>query len=225
VTLTITADVTNLVNLRNQFKSLAQGQPSDSTIVPSYQDIVTKLVAEVLKKHPMLSSHWDNDSIVVPGISELNIGMAVDTDEGLVVPVIRNVAGLSLSQVSAESIRLIDRARSGRLTASDMQGGVFTITNLGSFGIEAFTPIINYPEAAILGLGAIRREPVVSGNHQLEDRASGSDVRNSDQIVIRDRMTLSLTFDHGLLDGATSAKFLQDLTNAIANPSAWLLII
>ncbi len=203
VTLTTRADATNLVNLREQFKSVG-----GSTPIPSYQDIITKLVAEVLKRHPLLASRWDEDAIVLPADDELHLGLAVDTEEGLLVPVVRNVGGLSLTELAEQSRRLADQARAGKLVATDMQGGVFTITNLGAFGIDAFTPIINLPEVAILGLGAIRREPVV-----LDDG----------QIAARQQLTLSLTFDHRIIDGAPAARFLQDMVNAIANPSAWLL--
>jgi len=203
VTLTTRADATNLVNLREQFKSVG-----GSTPIPSYQDIITKLVAEVLKRHPLLAGRWDEDAIVLPTADELHLGMAVDTEEGLLVPVIRNVGGLSLTELAGQSRRLADQARAGELVAADMQGGVFTITNLGAFGIDAFTPIINFPEVAILGLGAIRREPVV-----LDDG----------QFVARQQLTLSLTFDHRIVDGAPAARFLQDVVNAIANPSACLL--
>ena len=203
VTLTTKADATNLVNLREQFKAVG-----GSTPIPSYQDIITKLVAEVLKRHPLLAGRWDEDAIVLPAADELHLGLAVDTEEGLLVPVIRNVGELSLTKLAGESRRLAEQARAGKLVAAEMQGGVFTITNLGAFGIDAFTPIINLPEAAILGLGAIRREPVV-----LDDG----------QIVARQQLTLSLTFDHRIVDGAPAARFLQDVVNAIANPSAWLL--
>jgi pyruvate dehydrogenase E2 component (dihydrolipoamide acetyltransferase) len=203
VTLTTKADATNLVSLREQFKSV--GGPSP---VPSYQDLITKLVAEVLKRHLLLAGRWEGEAIVIPSERELHIGMAVDTDEGLLVPVLREVCAQSVTELAAQSRRMIERARQGTLTAAEMQGGVFTITNLGAFGIDAFTPVINLPEAAILGLGAIHREPVV-----LDDG----------QIVARSRLALSLTFDHRLIDGAPAARFLSDLVQAIENASAWLL--
>jgi pyruvate dehydrogenase E2 component (dihydrolipoamide acetyltransferase) len=103
---------------------------------------------------------------------------------------------------------LLDKALSGLLTAGVFQGGTFTLSNLGAFGIEHFTPVINLPETAILGVGAIRREPIVTD-------AGG--------IAARWRLPLSLTFDHRVLDGAPAARFLQDLVSGIANPSAWLL--
>ena len=203
VTLTTKADATNLVNLRNQFKSTNGTHP-----IPSFQDIITKLVAEVLKQHMFLAGRWDEDAIVLPAHHELHIGMAVDTEDGLLVPVIRNVAGLNLRDVAAQSKSLVQQAREGKITAAQMQGGVFTITNLGAFGIDSFTPVINYPEAAILGLGAIRKEPVF-----LDDG----------QVVAQLQLALSLTFDHRIVDGAPAARFLQSLVSAISNPSAFLL--
>ena len=203
VTLTTRADATNLVNLRDQFKASRGSVP-----IPSYQDIITKLVASTLTQHPLLAGRWDEDEIVIPTQNELHLGMAVDTNDGLLVPVIRNVANLSLMDLATKSRQLVEQARAGKLTAADMQGSVFTITNLGAFGIEAFTPIINVPEAAILGLGAINLAPVA-----LDDG----------QIVSRQQITLSLTFDHRILDGAPAARFLQDVVLAITNPSALLL--
>jgi pyruvate dehydrogenase E2 component (dihydrolipoamide acetyltransferase) len=203
VTLTTKADATNLVNLREQFKTTSGESP-----IPGYQDIITKLVAGVLRQYPLLAGRWEEDAIVLPAENELHLGMAVDTDEGLLVPVLHNAAQLSLIELAARSRQLVGQARAGKLAAADMQGSVFTITNLGAFGIDAFTPIINVPETAILGLGAIRREPVA-----LDDGG----------IVSRHQLTLSLTFDHRILDGAPAARFLQDIATAIANPSAALL--
>ena len=204
VTLTTKAIATNLVNLREQFKSTA-----NSGLIPSYQDIITKLVAEAILLHPMLAARWDEDHIILPSLNEIHLGMAVDTDDGLLVPVLRNAGSLTLNQLAEQSRLLIESARSGKLTTAQMQSAVFTITNLGAFGIDAFTPVINFPESAILGLGAIRREPVCG-----EDG----------QITPQHQLALSLTFDHRVIDGAPAARFLQTLASAIANPSAWLLI-
>ena len=203
VTLTTKADAANLVNLREQFKTTSGESP-----IPGYQDIITKLVAGALRRHPLLAGRWDEDAIVLPAENGVHIGMAVDTDDGLLVPVLHNAAQLSLIELATKSRQLVGQARAGKLTAADMQGSVFTITNLGAFGIDAFTPVINVPETAILGLGAIRREPVT-----LDDGG----------IVSRHQLTLSLTFDHRILDGAPAARFLQDIAKAIANPSAALL--
>ena len=125
------------------------------------------------------------------------------------MPVLRNVMKESLLNLAAESSRIIRKARDGRLSAAEMQDAVFTITNLGSFGIDAFTPVINFPETAILGLGTIRRQPVAG---------------HDDRIEVRPMMTLSLTFDHRAIDGAPAAKFLQSVVAAIENPAARLLM-
>lgn len=203
VTLHTTADANNLVNLREQFKSRG-----GSAVIPSYQDILTKLVAAILVRHPLVAGRWEQDAIVLPGHDGIHLGMAVDTEQGLLVPVIADVLNLSLTEVANRSQQLVAKARAGQLNAGEMQGGVFTLTSLGSLGVEHFTPIINLPETAILGIGAIRREAVVT---------------DQGEIVARHQLRLSLTFDHRVIDGAPAARFLQDLTAAIANPSAWLL--
>jgi pyruvate dehydrogenase E2 component (dihydrolipoamide acetyltransferase) len=204
VTLTTTADVTNLVSLRQQFKS------ADTSIAPAYTDLVACLAARVLRRHPQLAARWEdgNDVLRTVADTEIHIGIAVDTSAGLLVPVVREVLRKSLVAVADEARSLAQRARDGQLTATEMQGAVMTVSNLGGFGIDAFTPVINYPEISILGLGAIRREPVVGTN---------------DQVVIRERMVLSLTFDHAAVDGAPAAAFLAELASAMANPAALLL--
>jgi pyruvate dehydrogenase E2 component (dihydrolipoamide acetyltransferase) len=202
VTLSTTVDATNLVNLRRQFKAVAA--PGETPII-SFTDIMIKLTAIALEKHPLLNSRWNGDKIEV--VSKINIGIAVDTDLGLFVPVIRDVPGQTLRQVASQTRELIDRARRGSLTSADMRGGTFTVTNLGPMGIEMFTPLINIPECAILGLGRIQKQVV--------------DVDN--QFVSRERMVLSLTFDHRIIDGAPAARFLQTLGQVLENPSPWLL--
>jgi pyruvate dehydrogenase E2 component (dihydrolipoamide acetyltransferase) len=184
VTLTTTADVTALAGLRQQSEV-------------SITDIFVKLTALALQKHPLLAARWADDYLVLP--EAIHIGIAVDTEAGLVVPVIHDAVKLTLPEIAAKSRDLVERARAGKLTSKDLQGGAFTITNLGMFGIDAFTPIINWPEAAILGIGRIRRVPVFVG----------------DDVVARDEVTLSLTFDHRIVDGAPAARFLQTLTKLI----------
>ncbi|HAN99871.1 MAG TPA: hypothetical protein DCQ98_21685 [Planctomycetaceae bacterium] len=203
VTLTTRADATGLVDLRRQFRALSERE------VPSYQDLIIRLTADALAADPIVAGRWDDDAIVLPSEDDWHIGFAVDTDQGLLVPVLRDVRRTSIAQLARRSRELVERARSGRLTAAEMQGSVLTVTNLGAFGIDAFTPVIRWPEAAILGLGAIRREPCVMDDH--------------DRIEIRSLMTLSLTFDHRVLDGGPAARFLQRLVASIENPSAALL--
>lgn len=206
VTLTSRASAGNLLNLRAQFKAArASGGPADA-IAPSITDLLVKLAAAALARHPAVNSRWEGDGIVE--LAEINIGVAVDDPAGLIVPVIHNVQSLGVRQIASRLRELVDRARSKRLTADEMSGGTFTITNLGAFGIDAFTPIIHSPQTAILGVGAIRRESVVAAD---------------DRIVPGDVMTLSLTFDHRVLDGAPAARFLRTLVEMIENPAAWLV--
>jgi pyruvate dehydrogenase E2 component (dihydrolipoamide acetyltransferase) len=201
VTLMTTIDATNLVALRKRWKTAAG---SSGDLVPTYTDLFVYFTANALEKHPVLNARWENDRLV--SAPSIHIGLAVDTDAGLMVPVIREVARLSLRELALRSRDLIDRAQQGKLSASQMQGGTFTVTSLGALGIDAFTPIIHYPECAILGIGRIRRCPTVF----------------EDQIVIRDQVTLSLTFDHRITDGAPAARFLQTLTTAVENPKGAL---
>lgn len=200
VTITCRCDASQLVTVREQLKA------AGACPLPSYSDIIAKITASALVRHPMLTARWDVERLLVP--EQIGIGIAVDTDAGLLVPVLRDVSTLPLTAIASQSRQLFEAARAGRLSAAETRGGCFTITNLGSFGIEAFTPIINHPETAILGLGAIIREPVA-----LEDGT----------LTIRQQMTLSLTFDHRILDGAPAARFLQTLRQSLEEPVAWLI--
>jgi pyruvate dehydrogenase E2 component (dihydrolipoamide acetyltransferase) len=186
VTLTTTLDATELVRYRRECRP-----PVGIT------DLFVLLVCQALRHHPALNARWQDDHLVQ--CPDMHIGMAVDTEAGLLVPVVRHADRLSLRDITQRTRQLVDRARAGQLTADEMQGGTFTITNLGPFGIDAFTPIINWPEVAILGLGRIHKQPAVI----------------NDTIVPRDMMTLSLTFDHRALDGAPAARFLQTLGAAL----------
>ena len=201
VTLHARCDASRLVLLRRELKAALDG---DST--PSYNDIIAKVVARALAKHPMLAARWENDEIFLP--EAFNIGLAVDTEQGLLVPVIKDVGNLPLAAVSRKSRSLVEGARSRRIAPEDLQGGNFTITSLGSFDIESFTPIINYPETAVLGIGSIFREA-----------AEGE----GGTIVFRDTMRLSLTFDHRVVDGAPAARFLQDVRQGVENPAVCLM--
>ncbi len=205
VTLMTSVDAANLVNLRQQFKSVAGESDTRRSGGVGFTDILVKLTGIALQRHPILNAQWDGDRILI--YRGIHIGIAVDTDLGLVVPVLRDVPGLTLRQVAARSRDLIARARRRALKVEELQGGTFTVTNLGSFGIEAFTPIINAPQCAVLGMGRIGLQPVATER----------------QIVVRDRVTLSLTFDHRIVDGAPAARFLQTLSGLIANPAPWLM--
>ncbi len=198
VTITARCDATALLAFRQQLKSLSS---SLQHAIPTINDIFVKLTAAALGQHSMLAATWAEDHLLLP--ESIHLGIAVDTEAGLLVPVIRDVGTSTLTQIAAQSQRLIVAARAGQLAAADMQGACFTLSNLGSLGVEAFTPVINPPESAILGIGAIVREAV-----PLDDGT----------FTARDRLTLSLTFDHRVNDGAAAARFLQTLRHLIEHP-------
>lgn len=202
VTLTTKLDATNLVALRTQFRSAAT---TTNDFVPSYTDLLVKLTAAALQQHPLLQAQWREDDLFVP--QRIDIAFAVDTDTGLLAPVLRSVDRMTLRQVTACARELIEQTRAGRLSAEDMREATFTVSNLGNFGIDSFTPIIHLPQCAVLGVGRIVREPVV----------------RDERIVPCDVLTLSLTFDHRIVDGAPAARFLQTLRNCVENPAAWLM--
>ncbi|MGO9310735.1 MAG: dihydrolipoamide acetyltransferase family protein [Spirochaetia bacterium] len=201
VTLTTEADATDLVRLRGQLKE------EGAAAAPSYNDIFAKIAAHALVEHPQLNARFEGDSIVRS--SSVHIAIAVDTDRGLIAPVVRDVQAKPLRQVARESAELIARARDGHARAEELRGGTFTITNLGMYEIDAFTPIINVPDCAILGVGRIVARQVVT------DAEAG-------QVAIRRMVVLSLTFDHRLVDGAPAARFLQAIKRFVEKPYLWL---
>lgn len=209
VTLTTSINAAPLMALRQQFKGLGGKQPGDRP-VPSYTDITACIVARVLRQHPRLAARWEGDPprLFLPGSEPISIGLAVDTPDGLLVPVLADAETMRLVELAQQSQRLIQAAREGRLTAAEMQGGQFTLTNLGAYGVETFTPMLNFPEVAILGLGAIRAEAIVD---------------DEGRITAGHRMSLSLTFDHAAIDGAPAAAFLQELSRGLETPAAVLL--
>lgn len=163
----------------------------------TYTHMLIKVVGELLKKFPLINSTLENGQIKV--IEEVNVGFAVAVDHGLVVPVIKGVDGKSLKDIVVETSELATKAREGRLTLEDVSGGTFTITNLGMFGVDGFTPIINPPQVAILGVGRIVEKPVA-----VEGR-----------VEVRPVVTFSLTFDHRVIDGHTAAQFLDALVKVV----------
>ena len=197
VTLTTKVDASALVAFRERLKGDSPG-----TNVPSYNDILIWLTAQVLKEHSELNACWHDDGIYL--YDEIHIGMAVDTDAGLLVPVIRSADQLTLHQTAEQTRRLIEQARADQLNQRDLEGGTFTVSNLGMFGIDAFTPILNLPQAGILGIGRIAMEPIVRAG----------------QIEVGHNLTLSLTFDHRVVDGAPAARWLKRLCQRIASLAA-----
>ena len=202
VTLTTEADATALVALRNQLKTTlgARGLP-----VPTYNDLLIKLTGVALAEHKLLRAVWQGEELVIA--QGIHIGLAVDTEGGLLVPVVRDVQDKSIRQITSATQALIDQAQRRQLSPDALQGGSFTITNLGMYNIDAFTPLINLPQCAILGVGRIVEKPAVYQG----------------QIVPRHQVVLSLTFDHRVVDGAPAARFLDTVRSYVAEPVLWLV--
>ena len=168
----------------------------------TFNDIILKAVAVALKEYPLLNS------TIVDGelrrLKEINVGVAVALEEGLIVPVIKHADSKTLVELSRESRSLAVKAREGKLTPDDVASRTFSITNLGAFGVEIFTPIVNFPDNAILGIGKITRKPVVIG----------------EDIAVRSMVYLSLVFNHKEVDGVPAAKFLNRVKEILENPES-----
>jgi pyruvate dehydrogenase E2 component (dihydrolipoamide acetyltransferase) len=171
----------------------------------SLNAFLVKLAAGALAQHPRLNATWAGDTIILHG--SVDIGVAVALDDGLVSPVVRNCAGRRLVDIDRELTDLVERARAGKLSPEQYTGAGFTISNLGPFGIEEFTAIINPPGSAILAVGEAALEPVVENG----------------VVVVRRRMRITLSCDHRVVDGAVGAAFLRDLKQAIESPARALL--
>jgi pyruvate dehydrogenase E2 component (dihydrolipoamide acetyltransferase) len=194
LTITAKADVTELVSTREALAARWGRKVS-------FTDLLVKAVVVALGDHPLLAARLQGDEIVLP--DEINIGIAVALEAGLIVPVIRNAEQLTVLQISDRVRDLAQRAREAALNVDEVTGAVFTITNLGMYGVDAFTPIINPPEVAILGMGRIAEElALING-----------------QVTSRSTTVLSLTIDHRIVDGAPGAAFLQTLVQLLEHPA------
>lgn len=196
VTQVMEADVTEVVRFREQNRSNWESKG----VRVSLNDILIKVVSQALTEIPEINSSLKGDEVEVYG--NVNMGIAVATDRGLIVPVLRNTHKKSLLEIAQESSVLIQKTQEGKIGPDDLKFGTFTITNLGTYGIDLFTPIINQPESAILGVGKLdRKVKVIEG----------------DQTAIRSTMNLCLAFDHRLIDGAVAARFLGRLKEILEN--------
>ena len=200
VTLVTEVDATELVSQR---EILVKERTELWGFKIGYNDLIAMVLTEALKKYPYMNARLSQDEQSFEILESVNLGIAVDTERGLLVPVIKNADDLTLDQFGKQYRQLVDKALSGKATADDLSGGTFTITNLGFYDIDAFTPVINLPEVAILGIGRIRDQVVPFES----------------SIAVRKMMTLSLVFDHRLIDGAPAAKFLQSIKEGIENPT------
>lgn len=201
LTLNASADATALLECRRKLKESPQKYGlTDVTI----NDLLLYVVSRVLSMHPLLNSTLQNGSIWL--FDDVHLAFAVDSPRGLLVPVITQAQRLNLKNLSLEAKRLIAACLEGRVTSEELNGGTFTVTNLGSLGIESLTPVLNPPQSATLGIGSIKLAPVeVNG-----------------QIQFQKQIGLSLTIDHQVIDGAVGARFLQDLLKAIAAVELYL---
>jgi pyruvate dehydrogenase E2 component (dihydrolipoamide acetyltransferase) len=197
VTLTMEVDATDLVQIRERLKASLADKLGFSI---GYNDLLIKIVARALREFPYMNARLDGDTIHQLG--EVHVALAVDTERGLLVPVVRDADRKGMAELAAELRDVIERARAGTALPDELSGSTFTITNLGMFEVDAFTPIINLPEAAILGVGRIKDyAAVVEG-----------------EVTVRKMMWLSLTFDHRLVDGAPAARFLQRIKQYVEEP-------
>ena len=196
--LTMDMDVVmdDAVKLREQLISEWESEQ----IKPSYNDLVIRAAAKALQAHPLMNASFGDGEMTLHGA--VNVGMAVALDEGLIVPVVKNANILSLKQIAQESARLAVAARDGQLDLGDLQDGTFTVSALGMFGVDSFTPIINSPQAGILGVNRLRDDVAWEGNTPVRQRV----------------MRLSLTWDHRVLDGAPAAQFLATVKDLLEAP-------
>ena len=195
--LTIELDMDNAIASRNMINGLP-----DTKV--SFNDMVIKASAMALKKHPQVNSQWREDAMIIN--HHVNIGVAVAVEDGLVVPVLKFTDQMSLTQIGANVRDMAGRAKVKKIQPNEMEGSTFTISNLGMFGIQSFTSIINQPNSAILSVGAIVEKPVVKNG----------------QIVVGNTMTVTLACDHRTVDGATGAQFLQTFKAFMENPVTML---
>jgi pyruvate dehydrogenase E2 component (dihydrolipoamide acetyltransferase) len=185
------ADATNLLAMRESLREIGQREGVKITILP----FLIQAVVTALRVHPAMNASLDEERGEIVLKKQYGIGMAVDAEDGLVVPVIRDAGEKTIVELAREIEQLSERARTGKLSISDLSGGTFTVTSIGSIGGLFSYPVIHPPEAAILGLHKIVRRPVVRGG----------------EIVARDMMYLSLSFDHRLIDGGTATRFMNDV--------------
>lgn len=196
------ADVTKLSEIREKEKQVAEKNGVHLTYLP----FIVKAVIAALKSNPYLNSSMDENSNEILLKKYFNIGFAVDTTDGLIVPVIKNADKKSIFDIAKEMNDLAEKSRNKEISLTDLKGGSFTITNIGSIGGTAFTPISNYPEAAILGVGKMMDKPVVKDG----------------KIIVRKILPLVVSFDHRIIDGAKAAKFMNYIIKNLEDPGSLL---
>jgi pyruvate dehydrogenase E2 component (dihydrolipoyllysine-residue acetyltransferase) len=201
LTMDMDVNMDDAIKLRNQLVE----EWADEGVKPTYTDLVIRAAARALAKHPLMNASWGDKEITLHG--DIHVGMAVALEEGLIVPVIKHAADISIKALAQESTRLAAAARDGNVALDDMQGGTFTVSALGMFGVDAFTPIINAPQAGILGVNRIRDDIAWEGDKPVKTQV----------------MRLSLTWDHRVLDGGPAALFLAEIKSLLEAPYRLLL--
>jgi pyruvate dehydrogenase E2 component (dihydrolipoamide acetyltransferase) len=199
VTEWLEVDASELMKLRDDLKAAPESEDVKMSPLP----VLVKALIAALRKHPLINSSWDAETHEIIVKRSYHIGIATDTERGLLVPVVRDADQLSVFDIAREIARLAGAARNGTITPAELTGSTITITNVGSFGMASGTPIINFPESAILATGAIVKRPWVV----------------NDQIVPRYVMTLALSFDHRIIDGAEAGRFLRYLGDLVEKPA------
>jgi pyruvate/2-oxoglutarate dehydrogenase complex dihydrolipoamide acyltransferase (E2) component len=197
------ADVTELEHVRRSSKK----DYAEAGVKLTSMPFIIKAAALALEKHPVINASIDMENRQIIYKDYISIGIAVDTDRGLVVPVLRNLENAAIPQIAKGLVGLSENSRSGNYTVDDLRGATFTISNLGAIGGTYSTPIINPPQVAILLVGRTRKMPTVVDN----------------EVAIRDMMPLSLTYDHRLVDGAAAARFLNEVKGLLESPTRLLL--
>ena len=199
VTLTTTADVTDMIGYQREL--VADWRPHK--IRPQYQDLVIAATARALKDNPKANAHLIGDEVRI--LDEINVGVAMAVSEGLLVPVIKNADEKSLLEIAQNVRDLARKAKANSLSIDEMTNGTFSITNLNSYGIDTFNPLLNPPEIGILGVGTIQETPVALDG----------------EILVRSIANLSLSFDHRAWDGAPAAEFIQSIARLLSDPG-WM---
>jgi pyruvate dehydrogenase E2 component (dihydrolipoamide acetyltransferase) len=201
------ADITELEAFRQKYKGQLKEQGGSLTLTV----FALKAVVAALKAFPRFNASLDTTTEEIVLKHYYHIGVATDTDRGLLVPVVRDVDHKSISELALELPTLVQRTQAGQVTLEEMQGGTFTITNIGILGGTGFQPIVNYPEVAILGIGKARLQPVIRGDE------------SSFQVVPRLMLPLVLAFDHRVLDGAEAARFTNVVIDILQDPNKLVL--
>jgi pyruvate dehydrogenase E2 component (dihydrolipoamide acetyltransferase) len=209
LTITMEVDVTEAGRMCQELSERGQAEPGGGVSV-TYTHAIVKAAALALAEHPRLNSTLEGDAIRL--LDEINVGVAVALDEGLIVPVLRQADRKPLRQIAVEARELSEKARQGTLTVDEVTGGTFTVTTLGMYDVDVFTPIVNPPQCAILGVGRVKEVPAFLARGE---SASGGE---GDQVVRRSVLNLSLSFDHRLVDGAPAAEFLRSIKHYLERP-------